>query len=271
LSTIEVILPLRNPPTVLQQSVESLALQTDRSFSVLISDNYSTKGGEIIGAAVSRLEGVGIRVRRVKPPFELGRVEHWNWAHHESTGDWLKPVFAGDWLENNYIARLREVVAANSECRYIFCNYVLHPGNNPTVTISSPWAGRFRPAAEMELKVLSYGMQFGPPSAAAIEKNAFISMGGYPTPLPICSDSLMFCTLAMRYGVYGIADPLCHFNIHDSRFSTTLPGKRRDTFRETMTFSCMLAYRAWAAGVSFSKVAFARLLLRETRAYCAQK
>ena len=271
MSTIEVILPLRNPPAVLGQSVESLATQTDRNFSVLISDNYSTKGEDIIVAAVTRLERAGIQVRRVRPPFELGRVEHWNWAHYEAAADWLKPVFAGDWLESGYIARLREVINANAACRYIFCNYVLHLGNNPPTNMASVWAGRFRPAAEMEQNVLRAGMQFGPPSAAAMQRNAFISVGGYPTPLPICSDSLMFCTLASRYGVYGIADALCHFNIHDARFSTSLPGKRRDTFRETITFCWMLAYRAWAAGIEFSKLAFLRLLARETRSYRAQK
>ncbi|EEF59535.1 glycosyltransferase family A protein [Pedosphaera parvula] len=270
MSTIEVILPLRNPPAVLQRSIESLATQTDRNFSVLLSDNYTTKGGEIIDAAAVQLQSVGIAVRRVKPPFELGRVEHWNWAHYESHASWLKPLFAGDWLDGNYISRLREVISANAHCRYIFCNYVLHPGNNPTITSGSPWAGRFRSAAEMELKVLGYGMQFGPPSAAAIEKTAFITVGGYPTPLPICSDSLMFCTLAARYGVYGIEEPLCHFNIHDARFSTSLPGRQKDTFRETMTYYCMLGYRAWAERVRYSKVTFARMMAREVRNYWVQ-
>jgi hypothetical protein len=270
LSTIEVILPLRNPPAVLQRSIESLAAQTDRNFSVLLSDNHTTKGGELLDAAVSQLQGAGITVRRVKPPFELGRVEHWNWAHHESQANWLKPLFAGDWLDKTYVARLREVIAANPQCRYVFCNYVLHPGNNPTVTSDSPWAGRFRSAAEMDLKVLSHGMQFGPPSAAAMEKTAFITVGGYPTPLPICSDSLMFCTLAARYGVYGIEEPLCHFNIHDARFSTTLPQKKKDTFRETMTYYCMLGYRAWTERVGFSRLGFVRMLAREVRSHRAQ-
>ena len=65
-------------------------------------------------------------------------------------------------------------------------------------------------------------MQFGPPSAAAYERTAFVAAGGYPTPLPICSDSLLFCALASRHGVLGMAEPLCHFNIHGARFSTGL-------------------------------------------------
>src|SRR5580698_8170005 len=161
--TIEIIIPLRNPPAAFERSVESLLAQKERSFSVLLSDNHSTKGGELIAAAVERLRGAGIAMRSVRPPLELGRVEHWNWAMYESAGEWLKPLFAGDWLDADYVALLRGAMAENPECRYIFCSYVLHPGGNPPVTVTSPWVGRFRPPAEMQQNVLSHGMQFGPP------------------------------------------------------------------------------------------------------------
>jgi hypothetical protein len=271
LSTLEIILPLRNPPAVFEQTVKSLVAQSDRGFSILISDNHTTKGGEIIDAAERELQAAGIVVRRVRPPMEIGRVEHWNWAHHQASGDWLKPVFAGDWLDADYVAKLRGAVKANPECRYIFASYVLHRSNEAPTTVVSPWAGRFKPAAEMEQLVLRYGMQFGPPSAAAYERTAFIAVGGYPTPLPICSDSLMFCALASRFGVLGLAEPICHFNIHDARFSTSLPQKRKDTYREGITYYWMLAYRTWAERVSFSKTGFARLLYRERRSFRANK
>jgi hypothetical protein len=269
-NTLAIILPLRNPTAVIAQTADSLASQTDRRFTVLLSDNHSTKGEEFISATANRLQSAGITVRRVQPPFELGRVEHWNWAHHEAGADWLKPVFAGDWLEPDYVARLRAGIAANPACRYVFTSYVYHRGTDKPVPVVSPWAGRFRSPAEMQDNVLRYGMQFGPPSAAAIERNAFIAVGGYPTTLPICSDSLMFCALASRYGVLGIAEPLCHFNIHDARFSTTLPGRKRDTLRECLTYYLMLGYQAWSARVPFSRPGFARLLLRELRAYRAK-
>ncbi|MDB6016929.1 MAG: hypothetical protein JWR19_1418 [Pedosphaera sp.] len=253
-----------------QRTVDSLVAQTERSFSVLISDNYSTKGDEFIGEATERLQRTGIAVRRVRPPVELGRVEHWNWAHYESGADWLKPLFAGDWLDAAYMAKLRGAMASNASCRYIFCPYLLHLGDQPPTTVSSPWVGRFQRPAEMQPRVLSHGMQFGPPSAAAMERTAWISVGGYPTALPICADSLMFCTLAATFGVLGLTEPLCHFNIHDARFSTNLAQRAKDSFREAITYFGMLGYRAWAERVSFSKLAYARLLWRETRAYLAK-
>jgi hypothetical protein len=268
---LEIILPVRNPTAAFQQTVTSLTAQMDRSFSVLISDNFSTRGSEFIAAAVERLQKAQIPVRQVRPPFELGRVEHWNWAHYESNALWLKPLFAGDWLDPHYLAKLRDGILTHPGCRYVFCNYVLHLGNEPPVTVSSRWAGRFHAPAQMQQGVLRYGMQFGPPSAAAFERTAFLSVAGYPTTLPIAADSLMFCTLAARFGALGLAAPLCHFNIHDARFSTNLPQRRRDTLREALIYHGMIGYHAWSNRVPFPKLGYTRLLLRQIRAYLAAK
>lgn len=269
MNTLEIILPLRNPTEVLEQTVRSLIAQTDRDFSVMISDNYSTQGQEWMDAAAAQMEGAGIKVKRVRPPFELGRVEHWNWAHHEAKSEWLKPVFMGDWLEPDYVRQLRAGANGNPGCRYVFSSYVLHRLGEAPVTVKGAWTGRFYSAAELQRVVLGNGMQFGPPSVAAFEREAFIAVGGYPTPLPICSDALMFCAMASRFGALGLAEPLCHFNIHGARFSTNLPGRRKDTLRETFTYYFMLAYQAWAERRPFSLVAFARLLWREIRQFRA--
>lgn len=271
MSTLEIILPVRNPTAVLQQSVRSLAAQSDRRFSVLLSDNHSTQGLELLAAAAAELEAAGIPVRRVRPQFELGRVEHWNWAHHEADGDWLKPLFMGDWLEPSYVGELRAAQLGHPEARYVFASFVYHHGDSPAVAVVNPWAGRFFPAKKMEQLVLDKGMQFGPPSAAAYQRNAFISLGGYPTTLPICSDSLLFCAMASRFGALGLVEPLCHFNIHGARFSTKLPQMRRNTLRETLTYYFTLAYRAWSEHAAFPRIKFSRLLAREFRAYLAKK
>jgi hypothetical protein len=271
MNSLEIILPLRNPPAAFERTVDSLLEQTDKSFSVLISDNHSKNGTELINAGLERLRRAGFAAQRVRPPIELGRVEHWNWAHHASQADWLKPLFAGDWLEPHYVSEVRRALAANPACRYIFCNYIFHHGDTPPMPSASPWTGRFRAPAEMQRRVLSHGMQFGPPSAAAFEREAFVAVGGYPTALPICSDSLMFCTLAARFGVLGLAEPLCHFNIHDARFSTSLPGRRKDSLREALTYFGLLAYGAWSARLRVSVLDWVRLLLREVRSYLAAK
>jgi glycosyltransferase involved in cell wall biosynthesis len=252
---------------VIEKTIQSLVEQTDRSFSVLISDNHSTEGMDIIARATAKLTDAGICVRCVRPPISLGRVEHWNWAQYTSDADWIKPVFAGDWLDLSYIAKLRKAMVENPHCRYIYVGYVLHRVDEEAQTFISNWAGEYKTPGQMQQVVLRYGMQFGPPSAAAYERASLIALGGYPTPLPICSDSLLFCTMASYYGAYGLPEALCHFNIHGARFSTSLPKKRKDTYRECITYYFMMAYFLWTENVRVPRWQFLKLLLRETRSY----
>jgi hypothetical protein len=271
--TLEIIIPLRNPTEVLDKSIESLIAQTDGDFSVLISDNHSTKGQEHIARAVDRLARSGLPVRKIEPPMELGRVEHWNWAHYQSSGDWLKPLFVGDWLEPGYVARVHEIIAAHASCRFIHSNYFLHQHGvqEPRVLDPSPWSGRVCSPAEMQQVVLCYGMQFGPPSGVAYERTAFVALGGYSPALPITADCLFFCTMAARFGAMGIPERLMHFNIHANRFSTQLPQVRRETLQETYTFVFALAYHAWTENAQLPLEGFLRLLARTFKNYLTER
>ncbi len=267
MNSLEIILPLHNPTAALQRTAGSLAAQTDRGFSVLISDNFSATGGEFITGAVEQLRAAGIPARRVQPPAELGRVEHWNWMHYESNADWLKPLSAGNWLEPGYVARLREGIGANPDCRYVSCNYVLHRGHAAPRRMSSAWAGRFHPAPELRQNVPAFGKLFGPPGAAAYEKTAFTAIGGFPTTLRIRAASLVFHTLALRFGALGLAEPLCHCASLDDDLASGAPS-RKPASQEAFTQYFMLAYYAWTENVSLPRFQFLKLLAREARARC---
>jgi len=269
--TLEVLIPVRNPTDVFRQTIDSLTIQTDKNFSVLISDNFSTNQTEEIDRAVKTLSDAGIAVRKIRPPRELGRVEHWNWLHGQSTADWLKPLFAGDWLEPVYVTRLRETVAANPACRYVFCNGHVHrPGEKPW-TAPNPWLGRFHTPAEMQDIVLRCGMQFGPPSAAAYERNAFAQAGGYDPNLPICADSYLFCKMAATFGAAGIKEHLFHFHIHGARFTHELQGKQWAPLRESFIYYFRLLRDVRTLGGKVPAIGFLRLLARACRDYLFPK
>jgi len=254
---------------VIEKTIDSLIAQTDRSFSVLLSDNHSKEGMDRLGRATSRLTLAGISVHSIRPPVELGRVEHWNWAHFMADADWVKPLFAGDWLDEHYVAKLRKITREHPQCRYVYTGFVYHRQGEPDLIFINDWIRKYEGTHEMARIVMNYGMQFGPPSAAAYCRTTFLGTGGYPTQLPICSDSLLFCTLASRYESRGIPEALCHFNIHGSRFSTTLPSKRLQTFRECLVYYVMLAYFLSTENIRYSRWGFLKLMLREARSYMA--
>lgn len=260
--TIEVLIPVRNPTEVFFKTIESLAAQTDKNFSVLISDNFSIKGAEHFESALQKLAAAGISAKKIQPPSELGRVEHWNWIHQQSQADWLKPLFAGDWLELDYISSVRDIIRGESACGYIYCGFQHHHGAE-TWTVISHWNGKFFSAHEMQNVVMRYGMQFGPPSAAIYKRELFIQSGGYDSSLPICADALLFCKLAARHGAFGISSVKTHFVIHAARFSDQLPNKRRELFREQMRYMIELGRLGWQERWSFPLFGYLRFFGRE--------
>jgi hypothetical protein len=264
LMDIEILIPLRNITEVIQKTVHSLIAQTARDFRVVISDNFSTSGQEWIDWAVRELETSGVNVRRIKPPVELGRVEHWNWIHYESHATWLKPLFGGDSLEPDYIATVCAAVSEVPECAYVFCGYRYHHGNNSNDVISC-FAGRYFSPSEMQDVVLRYAMQFGPPSAAFYKREIFLKSGAYEPSLPICADSLLFCKLAARNGAYGVRRVCVHFLIHSARFSNSLPEKKRANFRETLCYYADLGLTGWHEHWRFPVIGYIRMFLRVIR------
>jgi hypothetical protein len=269
---LEILLPLRNPPEVFRATVDSLINQTDRDFSVVISDNHSTHGGERFDDAVFQLTAAKIATRLIRPPEPLQRVEHWNWLHFASTATWLKPLFAGDSLEADYVAKVKQAALSDAHCKYVYCGHILHREREGTTTpVIGGWSGGYRSPEEMSEVVVRYGLQFGPPSCAAYMRDAFIAVGGYHTGLPIVADSLFFCSLARRFGALGLAEPLLHFRIHAERFSDTLSSQSKATARETLTYYSALHYHAWTEGQHVSFIRRLRVLLRETRSYLLRR
>ena len=74
-TSLEILIPARNPGEVFRDTIDSLLAQTDRRFSVLISDNFSSGGSEQIARAAERLRVGGLAARVIRPPWELGPVQ----------------------------------------------------------------------------------------------------------------------------------------------------------------------------------------------------
>jgi len=238
-----ILLPIYNPDEILLDTINSIVAQTNKAFIVLISDNYSTKGIELLDNCIAILDKEKIRYKKIIPPFPLTRVQHWNWMHYQANDDWLKPLFLGDSLEPKYVEIIYEKINEYPDCKYIYSAYNFVRGGHTEKVIPN-WSGKFVNAHDMLGIVKRYAHQFGPPSAAAYTKDAFSSIGGYNYNLPISADSLFFCTLAASYGALGISLPLINFNIHSNRFSNALKGKNKQIFYEKITYELLVNYFA---------------------------
>jgi glycosyltransferase involved in cell wall biosynthesis len=260
----EVIIPLRNPSSVLLQTIESLVSQSDRTFRVLLSDNHSTDGCDLIDSAVTILRNANVPVELIRPERPLGRVEHWNWIHYQSRSEWLKPIFSGDSLKRDYFRTVRLAIEEHSQCKFIYSAYELVQGDTTEIVVPR-LTGRYYSPDEVQDSVLRYGMQFGPPSAVSYHQSIFIAAGAYNPAIPICADSFLFCLLGARHGGVGLEEPLVRFQIHAARFSHSLPGKRKELFKETLFYILGLGGVARLERWKFPIVGYLRFVLRVLR------
>jgi len=245
-----ILIPLRNPTDVLIRTIDSILQQDRDGFSILLSDNHSISGQAFIEDSWQKLTRAGLDARLVRPPMELRRVEHWNWLHFQTQAAWLKPLFAGDWLAPDYIATVRQEIERNPQCSYIYGRFIHHSGTEKSAREVDAWKTRYYPPAEMRQKVLRFGMQFGPPCMAAYRREAFLAMGGYRITLPIWADSLLFCTLAARFGGVEITR-----STSNSYPQESIGQQRRQAgaFYEMIIFLVALIYHAFTENAPLSR------------------
>jgi hypothetical protein len=250
--TLEIIIPLRNPTDVLGKTVASLAAQSDLQFSVLIGDNFSTSGHEHIAQALSKLEAASIPARKIQPPCELERIEHWNWLHHQSSADWLKPMLAGDGLDSVYIEKLRAAVTAQPTARSLVAGHEWCSGGRSGLAKDASPAGKFHSPEEARSFVLRHGPRFISPGMMAYDRNAFVAVGGYCASFSRLAPDLLAMTLAGTYGVMTLEKDLCE-----------CPADGNAGGRGELTTACfLLAYHAWTDNFLFNRSRFAWMWLR---------
>ena len=130
---LEIILPVRRDGAELAATTASLIAQTDRRFTVLLSNLLPPDESVAPNESARKLAAAGIGVRRVRPPEELNTAEHWNWAHAQSTADWLKPLAPGERLNPGCVSALLARIAEKPHARFIRCDAELVAGWGPEV------------------------------------------------------------------------------------------------------------------------------------------
>jgi len=223
---VEIIMPVRNPSDIMLESIDSLIAQTRRSFAVLISDNHSSQGLEVIKKACHKLKSAKIPVRVVRPDQALGRVEHWNWAHSKAKADWLKPLFVGDILFPTYVKEILKRVAEKPKAKFIRCEQENRQADASVVTSRAPISKMSLTPADFLHYYPRLGNWLGGPVNVAYHRLAWQLSGGYMPQLPVCADLQLYVTMILRHGLESIPIPLVAFQLHPQRFSHKI-GKRR--------------------------------------------
>jgi len=229
---IDVLIPIKNPSAILIDTIESLASQIDKNFNVILSDNYSNKGNEFFEASIKILYKAGIKSKLIRPKFELSRIQHWNYLHSKTDGEWLKPLFVGDILLPEYIQVVRKVIESRPQLQIIRCNFEMK-GVEGLIPAYYPFEKDYFSAQEFRDAYPKYGNWLGGPINFIYTKNAWQISGGYMVEMPACADLQLYTSLAAQYGLYSINTILARFQLHANRFSFGIRNRKVNGFIES--------------------------------------
>lgn len=84
-----VVVPTRNRPYLVVDTIRSLISQTFSDFEIIISDNSSPEMANETRRQLDAFLSSDRRVRYIRPPVELNMTSHWEWAVQRATGTYV--------------------------------------------------------------------------------------------------------------------------------------------------------------------------------------
>jgi len=111
---VSVVTPVRNGEPFLEQTIQSVLAQSHSNFEYLICNNHSTdRSGEIARDYAAK----DPRIRMIGPPESYPQVQNFNFAVRQisSEAQYLKLVFADDWLFPDCISRMVQLAEPNPD------------------------------------------------------------------------------------------------------------------------------------------------------------
>jgi hypothetical protein len=211
-SWLEIIVPVGKPDEGLAQTVASLTSQTDRSFGVLLNGNADHAVCSGVDEAGAQLTQAGIAVRRVNPPFEMGRIEGWNWAHAQAQAEWLKLLLPGERLKTEYVERLKRRIAERPNAAVIRCDAAVETEWGEVI-LKAPFAGDAISATGFLDHFPKQVDWIARSVNLAYRRAAWRASGGYAVHLPQNSALNLNVILALHHGLENIGEPLAGFDM----------------------------------------------------------
>ncbi|HZP61051.1 MAG TPA: glycosyltransferase [Opitutaceae bacterium] len=213
---ISVLIPNYNCARFLPEAIDSVLMQDEGDYELIISDDRSHDGSADL---LRRYDGRDPRLRLFFQSSNLGMVAHWNWCLEQARGEYVKFVFADDLLASGgtlgqMAARLR---ADPGIALVATARVVLDPSSRPVGTWSELSAGRHR-GPELVARCLCADRSLvGEPSAVMFRRSA--ARRGFDPGWRQLMDLEMWFHLLSAGDLEYVAEPLCAFRLHPGQQS----------------------------------------------------
>ena len=225
-ATISVIIPLYNKEREIGDTLRSVLAQTLQPTEIVVVDDGSTDG------SADAVRAIASPLVKLVTQANAGVCAARNRAIAESAGDLIALLDADDTWEPGFLEEIASMAAEFPGCGIYSTafNIVSHDGRfpAPTPTERGVVADFFRDSAHRYISI---------PSASAVPRAVFESVGGFPEGMKIGEDLYMWIKIARRYKVCFSPKPLANYSKVASNRSSAIytPERTRFTTRRRQT------------------------------------
>lgn len=119
---ISLVIPVYNQQLeYFRRCIDSALAQRQPQLEIIVSDNHSTNG------CTDFLAGIDDpRLRVVKPPCHLPLIQHFAFAGFQARGELLSFLPSDDWLEDDWLEVMQDVLDRHPAAAFAFCDLTRH-------------------------------------------------------------------------------------------------------------------------------------------------
>ena len=243
-ATISVIIPLYNKQREIGDTLRSVLAQTLQPTEIVVVDDGSTDG------SAGAVRAIASPLVKLVTQANAGVCAARNRAIAESTGDLIALLDADDTWEPGFLEEIASMAAEFPGCGIYSTafNIVSHDGRfpAPTPTERGVVADFFRDSAHRYISI---------PSASAVPRAVFETVGGFPEGMKIGEDLYMWIKIARRYKVCFSPKPLANYSKVASNRSSAIytPERTRYSFEELYDPAAADGYNEFVARAALGK------------------
>lgn len=213
-----IIIPTKNRSAMLQRAMQSVLVQTDQEYEIIVVDDGSdAQEAEAIAQLVAATE----KAKLIRVEVAQGAPRARNRAIATANGDIIALLDSDDWWRPDRLTLHRQAMAGPD----IVLSYniaALTQGANEDVVGKYGSAPHPNRAVDVSLAGRNY---IGGCSSVCFKAEAFRTVGGFDPDLPSCQDWDLWWRLIRQGALHFLAVPLTYQDIGPHERITSSPAK----------------------------------------------
>lgn len=201
-----VIVPLYNKAPYVSKALESVCAQTYRDFEIVVVNDGSTDGSEVLARQILNEKSNGIPYKIINQP-NAGAAAARNNGVAVSCGEYVAFLDADDWWCPEFLEEVNQIVVDYPKAGMYATNYVYYKPGKTHVALNMPDGYMDYPKAYLQSSAMPIWT-----GATSMARRAFDDMGGFPLGVKLGEDFLLWAKTAVHYRIAYINKPLAYYN-----------------------------------------------------------